>query len=68
MVRGRCAFRQTDITRVLRAAKDARVPIKIEIEPDRMTVTTISDNSGAPRVSGENEWDEVFKDDGNDHA
>ncbi|MGY4253642.1 hypothetical protein ACVI1L_000710 [Bradyrhizobium sp. USDA 4516] len=53
------------LTRALRAAKDAGVIVKIEIEPDRMTITTVGEsrNSSATPTRTDNEWDEVFDDD-----
>ena len=62
MVRRRCTFKQTDLTRALRAAQIAHVAVKIEIEDGRMTVTTMDDE----KSNDSNEWDEVFGKNGTD--
>ena len=57
MVRGRCTFRQGDLTRALKAAEAAGVRVKIEIEDGKMTV--IMDKTAT--VDGErNEWDAEY--------
>ncbi len=38
MSTGRWKFRPTDLTRALKAAKAAGVPVRIEIESDKMVV------------------------------
>lgn len=37
----RALFRQADLTRALRAAEKAGVPVRVEIESGRMIVTSI---------------------------
>jgi phosphoribosylaminoimidazole-succinocarboxamide synthase len=58
MVRGRCTFRQGDLTRALRAAKAAGVPVKIEFQDGKMTVTSM-DKAGTVD-SERNEWDAEY--------
>ena len=62
MSRGKCKFKQSDITRALRATKAAGVGIsKIEIEPDGRMVIVLSDGEGEMtdyHCSG-NPWDNV---------
>jgi len=57
MTRGRCKVKQGDLTRALKAAEAAGVPVKIEIKDGKMTV--IMDKTAT--VAGErNEWDEEY--------
>ena len=62
MSRGKYKFKQSDITRALRATKAAGVGIsKIEIEPDGRMVIILSDGKAAmtdDHCSG-NPWDSV---------
>jgi len=60
--RGKYKFKQSDITRALRATKAARVGIsKIEIEPDGRMVIVLSD--GKAEMNDDdccgNPWDDV---------
>jgi hypothetical protein len=69
MTRGPSMFRQTDLTRALRAAHAAGVAVKIEIEGGKLTVTMENDNSkrACRRAATDNEWDSVLgNSDGND--
>ena len=43
MGRRQSAFKQTDMTRALKAAKKAGVRVKVEIEPGKLAVTMIGD-------------------------
>src|SRR5262249_57037288 len=57
MTRGRCKVEQDDLTRALKAAEAAGVPVKIEIDDGKMTV--IMDKTAT--ADGErNEWDEEY--------
>jgi hypothetical protein len=56
MARRPCSYKQTDLTRALRAAKAAGVSVKIEIEDGKMTVTSM--DKAATVDSERNEWDE----------
>jgi hypothetical protein len=38
----RALFREADLTRALRAASKAGVPVRVEIEPGRMTVIPVT--------------------------
>lgn len=62
MPRGKCTFKQSDLTRALKATKAAGVNVvKIEIEPDGKMVVVLSDNKedlGTADTSG-NPWDKV---------
>ena len=52
----RALIKQADLTRVLRAAEKVGIPVRVEIEPGRIIVTT-----GAGVVPpGANSLDEMF--------
>src|SRR5882724_3666980 len=56
MSTGRWKFRPTDLTRALKAAKAAGVPVRIEIESDKMVVYSCDigpDREGPDRCRGE---------------
>jgi hypothetical protein len=53
--RGKSAFRQSDVTRLLRAAKAAGVKVRVEIEPGKLIAVPVDDDSGNEE---QNEWDE----------
>ncbi len=56
MANRRAAFVQSDLTKVLKAFKDAGLPTpKIVIEPQRLTVSPMTDPNG---ISTLNPWDE----------
>jgi hypothetical protein len=60
--RGKYKFKQSDITRALRAAKTAGVGVsKIEIEPDGRMVIVLSDGKVemTDEDCGGNPWDNV---------
>jgi hypothetical protein len=60
MSRRPATFRESDIRRVLRAARAEHVRVRIEIERDgRIVITTGKEATGAE--PGSNEWDEVLK-------
>jgi hypothetical protein len=63
--KGAYTFKQTDVTRALKAAKKAGVDVQvtIDLERKRLTITPIK----AGGENGTNEWDEVF-DNGDDQA
>ena len=51
----RAAFTQSDLTKVLKAYRDAGLPTpQIVIEPQRITVSPLSN---APRQTDANPWD-----------
>ena len=52
----RALFKQADLTRALRAAEKAGVPVRVEIEPGRMIVVPID---GKVPVDG-NTFDGMF--------
>lgn len=56
MGHGPCAFKETDVTRLLRAAKKAGVPVRIEIEAGKITLTTVSP-AAEEKTTDENPWD-----------
>lgn len=41
MSKGPHLFRQTDLTRALRAAQRAGVPVRVEIEPNKLVVIPV---------------------------
>jgi hypothetical protein len=43
VARGRNKFRQCDLSRALKAAKQAGVPVRVEIEDGRMIITMVKD-------------------------
>lgn len=51
MPRAAALFRQADLARALRAANDAGVLVRVEVQKDKLTVETIGP---APVNSGEN--------------
>lgn len=59
MTRTRSTFRQSDITRVLKAARAAGVDIRVEIEPSGKIVI-IPMKDAATNADSFNEWDEVL--------
>ncbi len=52
----RALFRQADLTRALRAASKAGVPVRVEIEPGRMTIIPVAEPTGPARSI-----DEMFR-------
>jgi hypothetical protein len=56
MVRRPCRFTETDLKRALKAAKAAGVPVKIDIENGKMTVTII-DKPATIEMNSSNAWD-----------
>jgi hypothetical protein len=61
--RGKNAFRQADVTRLLRAAKAAGIRIRVEIEPGKLIAVPLDDGT---KFGDRNEWDEDL--DGPDQA
>ncbi len=56
MANRRAAFFQSDVTKVLKAFKDAGLPTpRIVIEPQRITVSPMTDSS---EKSAPNPWDQ----------
>ena len=56
MANRRASFTQSDLTKVLKAYRDAGLPVpQIVIEPERMTVSPVSD---ATRSTDANPWDQ----------
>lgn len=51
----RAPFTQSDITKVLKAYRDAGQPMpRIVIEPERITVSSVTDTTN---ISAPNDWD-----------
>ena len=64
MGRGRCTFREADLTRALRAAKKAGADVaRAEIARDGKIVLVLNKAGEAPSRSERNEWDEINGDD-----
>jgi hypothetical protein len=64
MGRGRCTFREVDLTRALRAAKKAGADVaRAEIARDGKIVLVLNKAGEAPSRSERNEWDEINGDD-----
>jgi hypothetical protein len=57
---GPATFRESDLTRALKAAKKAGVRVRVDIEPGKMRVTMI-DEDEAKQAATSNEWDDVLK-------
>lgn len=56
MANRRASFTQSDLTKVLKAYRDAGLPVpQIVIEPERMTVSPVSDATRSPDA---NPWDQ----------
>ena len=53
----RVSFKQADLTRILRSSEKAKVPVRIEIEQDRMIVPIVDAKSADPDG---NVLDEMF--------
>jgi hypothetical protein len=67
MTRGASMFKQSDLTRALRAAAKAGVAVRIEFEDGKPVV--IMENGKRVCAATDNEWDEVFgKNNGNAQA
>jgi hypothetical protein len=49
------AFRQADVTRLLRAAEAAGVKVRVEIEPGKLVAVPMDSDGGDEEL---NEWDE----------
>jgi hypothetical protein len=61
MASGHCTFKQTDVTRALRAAIAAGVDVRsVEIHKDgRIVVTAGKPQEPADEGRGSNEWDRI---------
>jgi hypothetical protein len=60
MGRGRCTFKEGDLTRALRAAKKAGAHVaRAELARDGTIVLVLKKDGETPSVSERNEWDEV---------
>jgi hypothetical protein len=61
MPRGRCTFRQTDLTRAMKSARAAELPVeRYEIERDgKIIVVLCSESSSPDREKEVNEWENV---------
>ena len=62
MGKGPCTFKEADVTRALKAANKAGVPVTIELdlERKRMMITPIRAGESAREIA--NPWDEVLDD------
>ena len=59
MGHGRCTFKETDLTRALRAAKKAGADVvRAEIARDGQIVLVLKKDDEAPSTSERNEWDD----------
>ena len=57
MARGSCTFRQSDVTKALKAAKDAGVPVaSYEIDRDGKIVVLIGKPAGTPPAEADNDF------------
>jgi hypothetical protein len=60
MGRGRCTFKESDLTRALRAAKKAGARVaRAELARDGKIVLVLKKDGEAPSMSERNEWDEI---------
>lgn len=61
MARGRCTFKQQDVTRALRATVAAGIDVqRIEIDKDgKIVVVTGAPQQPVSEGQGENEWDHI---------
>jgi hypothetical protein len=58
VARGRCAFKESDVTRLLKAAKKAGVEfVRVEIEDGKISVVAGKPNDEAVM---QNPWDEIY--------
>jgi hypothetical protein len=62
MGKASCVFKESDVTRALKAAKKAGVTVQIKVDLERkvMTITPIKAEVASGKT--ENEWDEVLPD------
>jgi len=63
MGKGPLVFKETDLTRALRAARKAGVDVKVTINLERKIMTVTPVKPGEAGIRTENEWDEVLPDD-----
>lgn len=59
MSRGPCKFRQTELTRALKAARKAGVEIRLEIANDGRLILVPEKASTDKRDIEDNEWDRM---------
>jgi hypothetical protein len=66
MGKAACTIKQTEITRVLKAAKKAGVDVQLQIDLERktMTVTTVKviepvERDPKSEMTGDGEWDNI---------
>jgi hypothetical protein len=60
MGHGRCTFKESDLTRALRAAKKAGAHVaRAELARDGKIVLVLKKDGEAPSTSERNEWDEI---------
>jgi hypothetical protein len=60
MGKAACTIKQTEITRVLKAAKKAGVDVQLQIDLERKTMTVMTVKVIEASSKTENEWDEVL--------
>jgi hypothetical protein len=63
MGRSPLTFKQSDLTRALRAAKKTGVVVQVTIDLERKTMTVTPVKPGEASAQTRNEWDEVLPDD-----
>ncbi len=62
MARGNCTFKQTDVTRALRATVAAGIEVqRIEIENGKIVVVVAKNENSDQSTGGNNPWDDALK-------
>jgi hypothetical protein len=60
MARGRCTFRQNDLTRAVKAVRAAGVPVaKVEVDRDGKIIVVAGQPGQTAAKAERNEWDEL---------
>lgn len=60
MARGNCRFRQTDVTRAVKAAEKAGLGVqRIEINDGKIILVTDASSDGREQGDGKNPWDTI---------
>jgi hypothetical protein len=60
VARGKCAFKESDVTRAIKAVTKAGVGVaRVEIDPNGKIVV-VAGKAAADEVTNKNPWDEIY--------